>query len=54
MKSNVFSVKKSGGELHVLEQDDARDYANFFVAFLLGIHCIIDCNVKNFSCSANF
>lgn len=54
MKSNVFSVKKSGGELHVLEQDDARDYANFFVVFLLGTHCVMCYNVKNFNRSANF
>lgn len=54
MKSNVFSVKKVKGELLVLEQDDARDYANFFVVFLLGTHCVMYCNVKNFNLSANF
>ena len=38
----------------MLEWDDARDYVNFFAVFMLGIHGVIDCNVKNFNRSVNF
>ena len=54
MKSNVFSIKKSGQSWACLSGMTPAIMQIFFIAFLLGIHCIMDCNVKNFNRSANF
>lgn len=54
MKSNVFSIKKSGQSWACLSRMTLAIRQFFWPFFLLGIHGVIDCNVKNFNRSVNF